>query len=161
MSNRTFEAYKAIVANNVFQLKPELFMTDFEPALRKAINICYPGVRLHGCWFHFDRAIQKYCLKLPKLRQILKINSNAREVFKELLSLPLLPEKSFMEGYNAVQEKARSRRVYFPMIGLFRYVDTYWIGQVTISNYNHRRTDGRTDEHEMDSLNNFSNLIKI
>lgn len=135
MSNRTFEAYEAVfkyIENNVFEFKPKLFMTDFEGALRKAINICYPGIRLHGCWFHFDRAIYRYCLKRPKLRQALKINLNAKEVFKELLSLPLLPEKNFKEGYEAVREKARERRVYLPMIALFKYFDSYWIRQVTL-----------------------------
>lgn len=148
MSNRTFEAYQAVfryIENNVFELRPKLFMTDFETSLRKAINTCYQGVRLHGCWFHFDRAIQRYCLQRPKLRRFLKISSNAKEVFKELLSLPLLPEKKFKEGYKAVREKARERRVYYPMIALFRYFDTYWIRQVTISNYYIRQTDGRIE----------------
>lgn len=135
MSNRTFEAYEAVfnyIEKNVFELKAKLFMTDYEAALRKAINTCYRGVRLHGCWFHYDRAIQRYCLKCPKLREVLKINSNAKEIFKELLSLPLLPQINFEEGYNAVREKAIKRRVYFPMITLFRYFDSYWIRQVII-----------------------------
>lgn len=114
-------------------------MSDYEAALRKAINTCYRGVRLHGCWFHFDRAIQRYCYKSPKLRQVLKINLNAREVFKELLSLPLLPAINFKEGYDAVRAEAKQLRVYIPMIVLFRYFDSYWIRQVIIYNHHTRR----------------------
>lgn len=135
MSNRTFDAYKAVfnyIEKNIFELKAKLFMTDFEAALRKAINSCYKGVRLHGCWFHFDRAIHKYCKKRPKLRRVLKTNSNAKQIFKELLSLPLLPEGLFDEGYDAVRQKAKNKRVFLQLVPLFRYFDKYWVPQVLV-----------------------------
>lgn len=108
-------------------------MTDFEAALRKAINTCYRGIRLHGCWFHYDRAIQKYVRKRPTLRNLLKNNADAKAIFKQLLSLPLLPEDKFEEGYNAIREKARQLHMLRRMFVLFRYFNSYWIRQVRLN----------------------------
>lgn len=158
MSNRTFKAYESVfkyIENNVFQLGAKLFMTDFEAALRKAINKCYRGVRLHGCWFHYDRAIQKYCRVRPKLRRFLKTNSAAKGIFKELLSLPLLPSNVFADAYKGIKKKAVERRVFLSLTPLFRYYDTYWMRQVNII------VHGRTIIHIIRSFQCFLNCFNF
>lgn len=32
-------------------------MADYEAGLRLAIRTKFPAARLHGCWFHFARAV--------------------------------------------------------------------------------------------------------
>lgn len=125
-------------------------MTDFEGALRKPINICYRGVRLQGCWFHYDRAIYRYCQKRPLLRSFLKMNSDAKEIFKEMLCLPLLPQDQFYEGYRAIVQKARDRRVYGRMFALFRYFNTYWMREVLFQK-TVLWTDGQMTDRQADN----------
>lgn len=63
MTNKTTKAYSEVfkyIDKNIFKLKPNLIMTDFEKGMRKAINRFFTKVKLHGCWFHYDQAIQRY-----------------------------------------------------------------------------------------------------
>lgn len=106
-------------------------MTDYEKSMRLAINSFYPNAKLHGCWFHFDQAIGRYCKKNLQIRRILSNNANARNIFQQLLSLPLLPEDKFTEGYEAIKSKARMWRVYFQLLPMFRYFTNYWVKQVS------------------------------
>lgn len=135
MTKRTNKAYREVfkyIESNIFKLKPALIITDFEKGMRKAINGFYKKVKLHGCWFHYDRAIQKYCRMNPKLKRTLKMNANARDILRQLLSLPLLPPGKFIEGYKAIERKARNWRVYHPLIDLFRYFNKFWMKQVCL-----------------------------
>ena len=34
--------------------RPEVFMADYERALRSALTECFPGCRLVGCFFHYS-----------------------------------------------------------------------------------------------------------
>lgn len=133
MTRRTAKAYREVfkyIENNIFKLEPTSFMTDFEKGMRLAIKQVYKTAKLNGCWFHYDRAIQRYCRVRPKLRRVLRFNSNARNILKQLLSLPLLPSDKFAEGYDAITRKARMLRVFTPMIELFRYFNNFWVKEV-------------------------------
>lgn len=138
MTKRTTKAYREVfkyIENNIFQLKPTSFMTDFEKSMRNAIRNVYRKAKLHGCWFHYDRAIQRYCRNRPKLRRVLRSNVNARIILKQLLSLPLLPSDKFSEGYDAIRTKARKLRVFYPLIALFWYFNNFWIKQVSKTHF--------------------------
>jgi hypothetical protein len=37
-------------------LKPEIALTDFEPAVQNAILEAFPGIEIKGCFFHFKDA---------------------------------------------------------------------------------------------------------
>jgi hypothetical protein len=39
------------------ELKPEVALTDFEPAVQNAILEAFPGIEIKGCFFHFKHAI--------------------------------------------------------------------------------------------------------
>jgi hypothetical protein len=39
------------------ELKPEVALTDFEPAVQNAILEAFPGIEIKGWLFHFKHAI--------------------------------------------------------------------------------------------------------
>lgn len=129
---KTTESYVALlkfIENNIFNLEPMEFTTDFEAALQKAIKIVYPGVRLNSCWFHYIRAIQRRCTKLG-MRKLLRNNFNARTVQKQMSSLPLLPYDCIEEGFNIIKEFAKKMKLATRFQKFFKYYQNYWLKKV-------------------------------
>lgn len=132
MSNRSTEIYTAVfsyIQHKIFHLQPTQIMTDFEAALRKSIKECYPTAELKGCWFHYERALHNKALELG-LHELLKTNPDARFILKELMCLPLLPTEYFREAYESIIKKAIEYEISTRLEPLFKYFDSYWIGQV-------------------------------
>lgn len=158
MSDRTTETYNAVfqyIEQNLLELKPDSFMTDFEPGLRLSINQSYPNAKLYGCWFHFKQAIRKYCNRRPKLRYLLKTNQNASVIYQQLMNLPLLPEENFKAGYDSIIQKAKQCRLFRALFVLLKYFSSYWLAQnrrnsLSVSGLNMRTTS---------SLESFNSVI--
>lgn len=54
MTKKTSECYMDVfkyIEDNIMNLKPNSFMSDWEAGMRKAISICYPDARISGCWY--------------------------------------------------------------------------------------------------------------
>lgn len=134
MSNKTTECYAAVfdfIENNIFELKPAEFISDFEYSLRNAINARYPNSILRGCWYHYCSAIRKKCLQLGMF-SLIKCNSNAKATQQKLMSLPLLPAERFDEGYSHIKRFAIEHRLANQFKHLFVYFENYWFTQVSI-----------------------------
>lgn len=132
MSNRTTECYSAVfdlIENSVFKMEPTEFITDFEPALRNAINKMYPGIPLRGCWFHYCKAIKAMALKLG-LGPEFKAVQVARFIYYKLLSLPLLPPEDFLYGYDSIKRHAKNTNLLAKFQPLFAYFEKFWLAQV-------------------------------
>lgn len=135
MSCRTAECYKAVfkfIEDNICELKPTEFITDFELGMRKAINDFYPNARLRGCWFHYCRAIKRKATSLG-LFIFIRDDKKANRIYYKMLMLPLLPSQQFMEAYNIVKQEANRDGVFGKFKSLFGYYDSYWLVQVSIS----------------------------
>lgn len=53
MTKKTSESYKALlqyIKDNIFDLEPSTFISDYEEALRSAVKSVYPKANLIGCW---------------------------------------------------------------------------------------------------------------
>lgn len=132
MSKKTIEAYTAVfryIEQTTFNLLPNKMITDFETALRRSINECFPQTELNGCWFHYTRAIKKKFLLLG-LHPLLKSNPEAKLIYSSILSLPLLPAEHFHEGYTNIKENAKKFDFYQQLEQFFAYYESYWITQV-------------------------------
>lgn len=132
MSERTASCYKAVfkfIEANVFKLEPSEFITDFEVGMRNAIQECFPGIRLRGCWYHFCAALRKKLLKLG-LHALLKQNGFARHVKKMMMCLPLLPAENFVEGYDYIKKKAGDWKISDQFEQMFAYFEQYWFAMV-------------------------------
>lgn len=134
MSSKTAACYKEIfkfIESKVFKLEPGEFVTDFELGMRSAINKCYPGVPLRGCWFHFCSAVRKKLLKLG-LHKLFKTDSLARKIKMQLMSIPLLPVEYFNAGFEHIKRSANNWKLFASFEGMFTYFESYWIPQVIL-----------------------------
>lgn len=135
MTRHTAEAYLAVlkyIEDNIFKLKPDKFMTDFEAGMRKAIREFYPNVALHGCWYHYCAALRRNALRLG-LYDLLKNDWNARRSYRKLLNLPLLPFNKFIEGFKHIEQETRNFKLHKEFKKFFTYFKNYWLKLV----YNH------------------------
>lgn len=134
MTNKDTESYSRVfrfIEEKLFNLEPAEFITDFEGGMRKAIERCYPHARLRGCWFHYSAALRKKLLNLG-LNKLIKGDDNARSIKKMMMSLPLLPEDDFMQGYNHIKSLAYKWQLLREFRPFFLYFEQYWILQVSL-----------------------------
>lgn len=110
-------------------MKPDEFITDFEGGMRKAINIYYPNAVLRGCWYHYccavTRSLHQYGLKM-----LLHTNSNARMLKGKILSLPLLPQNEFHQGYVHIRNEVIELGLEADFKSFFDDYFVYWINEV-------------------------------
>lgn len=135
MSNRTADCYSAVfnfIESHVFALEPTEIITDFEAGMRSAINSVYQGVTLRGCWFHYCCAIKRMALKLG-LRNEIKTIQQARFIYYNLMSLPLLPPEHFLTGYGSIKLHAQGTHFWTKFQPLFGYFESFWLAQVIVT----------------------------
>lgn len=132
MSGKSTALYKevfAFIEEKVFKLMPSAFMTDFEAGLRKAICEHWPGIPLHGCWYHFCAAVRRK-LRILHILQLIADDYSAKMIYRELLSLPLLPTQYIENGYMLIKENARANNVFKEFRKFFKYFDEFWLNLV-------------------------------
>lgn len=135
MTRKTADAYTAVfefIEQKLFKLKPFEFMTDYEDGMRLAIRKRWPNAQIHGCWFHFKRAINRKCRSFG-MKRILDKNGNATQVKDMLLNIPLLPSAQTHEGYANIKAFAKEKGLERCFAGLFVYFERYWLKQVSWS----------------------------
>lgn len=133
MSGKSTSLYEEVfkyIEEKIFQLKPSRFMADFEAGLRKAIKSIYPDATLHGCWYHFCAAIRRKLLKFG-LYQLIVNEPLARFIYRSILSLPLLPPKSILAGYNIIKREAKNNGLYAQFKQMFDYFESFWLALVS------------------------------
>lgn len=65
MDRKTNEIYNALleyIKENIFDMDPALFVTDYEQGMRAAINSVFPRVKTVGCWL-----VLKYVFSVNQL----------------------------------------------------------------------------------------------
>lgn len=132
MSGKSAKEYEAVIRyieNNVFNLEPSQFTTNFEPGLRKALILCYPLAIISGCWFHYCSAIRRKVLSL-RLYGLISENRNARSINRKLMNLPLLPPQSILEGYEIIRNEAKSNGFLLAFKKVFEYYEGFWLREV-------------------------------
>lgn len=93
MKGRTQDAYIRLlqyIEENVCQLKPKSFTSDYEAALRNALRSVYPLCEVSGCYFYYCQAIKKNACQIPNFLTLLQENGNAKKLYHKFLALPLL-----------------------------------------------------------------------
>lgn len=136
MSRKTAASYKAVFkyVEKVFELKPNLIMTDFENGLRKAIKQVYPKATLKGCWFHYCSAVRSKCYDLG-MRSIVFYNSEARFFKNKLMNLPLLPHNKIVKAFNLIKRTIEQSQLAKSFKHLLAYFKSYWLIQVSYRNH--------------------------
>lgn len=131
MTRKTTEAYLSVfryIEQNLFELKPKEFMTDYEDGMRAAIRKHWPKAEIRGCWFHLKRAVNRRC-RAKGMKRILGKNANARKIKRMLANIPLLPSTQIVDGFTSVTKFAADKKLDKTFAGVFKYFDGYWLKQ--------------------------------
>lgn len=82
MSRKTTKSYKSVfnfIHNNVLALdKVASFTSDYERAMRNALEQLYPDVRRFACYFHFCQAVKRRAWQTPGLVNLIREKSKIR-----------------------------------------------------------------------------------
>lgn len=134
MTNKRAETYQAIfkyIEENLFRLQPAEFMTDFEAGLRKALNDTYPDASLHGCWYHYCASIRRR-LMTQNMYRLITDDPSGTQIYRMMLSLPLLPSDRILDGFNVVKTVARENHLHKEFRKFFKYFEEFWMRMVCL-----------------------------
>lgn len=86
------------------------FMSDYETAMRNAIQNVIPLAIILACWFHFVQACKRFARKIHELMEFLKENTPdgeaGKNVYYRLLCLPLLPANKIEKTFQGLKLQA-------------------------------------------------------
>lgn len=93
-------------------------ISDFEPAVWKAVRTCFPGVRHLGCTFHWAQAVVKTCKRL----QLFRFNGEKKRTIYKILRLPYLPVAEIHRLFESMWAACTD-----DMRPLFEYLSRVWV----------------------------------
>lgn len=93
MSHKTQAAYIDVldfIKLKIGALSCAKFTTDYEVAMRNALQTHFPDAEARACWFHFTQAVKRYASKIPGFINYLRLEetSTAMNIFRKFLCLP-------------------------------------------------------------------------
>lgn len=137
MSKKTEESYAHIfeyIEQNIFQLEPDSFTTDYEKAMRNGLKSVYKNALLVACWFHFCQALRRKCSKIPDFFKHVSSNEAADRLFHKFLALPLLPSDKIREGFAMLKLGLQCMEPREPYEKFLKYFETQWLKNVSVKN---------------------------
>lgn len=111
MSHKTELIYKAVfgyIHLHVMSLKCQMFMSDYEKALRNGFLAIVPNVDARCCWFHYCQATKRNAMKIPDMIRYIKNETQAKEIYYQMLSLPLLPAEHISSAFEMLKMRANA-----------------------------------------------------
>lgn len=138
MTRKTQAAYTHLfryIDQNICSLKGGNFMSDFELAMRNAIAEVWPGGEYTTCWFHLCQACERQVAKNPALLKLLRskdkeaVNKEARDIYKKILALALLPADRIIDAFEHLSAMAMAKfpREFGPFL---KYYRRQWLKKV-------------------------------
>lgn len=107
MDKKTENTYWHIfnyIENNIFNLAPKSFNTDYECGMQNALKRIYPNAQLVGCWFHYCQAVRrKIVQRFKNLQTYIKTSNQANAMYHKFLSLPLLPHYLIQNSFEQLK----------------------------------------------------------
>jgi hypothetical protein len=90
LQNTYIELFNELKQKSPFKLNLKLIVSDFELAAINATKVCFPGITIKGCHFHFNQCIKKN-IKSHHLEIEYQKNDVLHEWLKALMIFPLIP----------------------------------------------------------------------
>jgi hypothetical protein len=93
MTGKSHEEYLAVyekICDLVPEFNPQVGMADFERASRNAAHELWDDLLVHGCFFHYSRAVFKNLQKLGLSKRFCR-HLEFKRWMKLIMALPLLP----------------------------------------------------------------------
>ena len=108
MDKKSLSSYKYVldyINNSIFKLEASSFITDFEYALQKSSRTIFPEAKVRGCWFHFCQAVRRRIAQKHNVwAAYLRSNKQAKDIYRKLLVLPLLPAADIKLTFYVIKE---------------------------------------------------------
>lgn len=131
MTRKTQASYVHLfkcIEDEIVQLNPVSFMTDFETAMRNGLAIVYPTAKLFGCWFHFKR----HGAQIQGFMAQVRDDPDKAKIYFHLLSLPLLPSHLIKDTFYAICVEANMKFGPKEFKVFFKYYEAQWIKKVLL-----------------------------
>lgn len=132
MSRKSEAAYTAVfkyITENVMSLACHMFMTDFEIALRNALQSVASDALARCCWFHFTQACKRCARQLEELIPLIK-EGKGKNIYHRLLCLPLLPADKIDAAFTELKQKALDLHS-TGFIRFLNYYENQWLKRVS------------------------------
>lgn len=145
MSRKTTEAYKNVleyVNENLIGLQGRGIITDFEKAMRSAINQVVPELKTFGCWFHFCQALRRKVASMKELFELIQNNPLCYTIFRKFQCLALLPHQKIEAVFIELCKNALKQSNLF--CDFIDYMDKEWMKTVKPHNFSIFMQETRT-----------------
>lgn len=132
MTRKSENCYKHVfnyIEQNVMSLECKSFMTDFEDAMRNGIASVWPNAERNTCWFHLCQAVKRRIVKNSALSKLIQTNPEARDIYKKILSLPLLPPELIVDAFYKLKAIAMTKFA-GRFNSFFVYYERQWLQKV-------------------------------
>lgn len=148
MESKCVPSYEQVfnyIENHLIKLSPQSIHSDYEASLVRALRNVYPESKITGCWFHYCQALRKrfrYGKQNEMFRDLIN-NSDAYNLYKKLLSLPLLPAARIPEGFDIIKKEIFKKGFSKFFKSNLEYFDKYWLKkceQISVFKVEHRTT---------------------
>lgn len=139
MSRKTQSCYEDVfefINNKVFNMREriKLAITDYETAMRNAINVKFVRAELSGCMFHFAQALRRKASKTQTFLNFLRVNDEAHKIYYKFINLALLPCTVIPETFELLSEEANNvSRNNFS--GFLKYFRSQWLNKEGARNF--------------------------
>lgn len=137
MTRRRTADYVAIfeqIKKMLYAPQVSYFVSDFEMAVWKAVERCFPGKPHRGCAFHWAQAVMKRIKDHYSLFPHYINNSTVRNIIEELMCLCYLKHTEiggvFRQLHAALRNtQSLSGTVMENLEKLFKYIDRNWVSR--------------------------------
>lgn len=124
------------IEENIYNLEPESFTTDFEKAMRKGLQSVYGNISLIACWFHYTQALRRRCSKIGHFFETLSRDENANRIFHKVMALPLLPTDHIRSAFNMLKLALQCIGANGVFDEFFKYFERQWLKNVSMPLHN-------------------------
>lgn len=134
MNSKSETCYASLfnyIEENIITLKCKSFMTDYEIAMRNALQKLHSDVEKNQCWFHYCQALKRNASKIQEFYKLIKTNSIARKTFNKFLALPLLPQNYIIDGFNILLSEINVQNMHNQFLKFTKYFEKQWLKKVT------------------------------
>lgn len=135
---------------------PNCATTDFEQAIRLALDKVWPNIRKVGCYFHFAQAIRRNARSIKSLSASLIGDTIQHKVLIMFIRLGLLPLERVDAGFNAVLHFISSNKLEDDFQDFADYFRRTWFGRYPKEDWCVSDREKRTNNH----LEGYNHRIK-
>lgn len=132
MSNKSEGCYSHVfdyIQKNVCSLHCAIFVTDYERAMRNALKKMFPQSKQTSSWFHFCQAVKKKASTIPTFFNLIRNNSEAAFIYRQLQCLPLLKDTNIILTFEILSAQANrlNKNAFAPFLN---YYKKQWLTKV-------------------------------